>query len=67
MQDFHLEILFGNFGLPFKESHFPEKISVRGVKIKLHMVCEHFDIDVKEITVQHKAPYVRISPCLRNC
>ena len=28
----------------------------------LRTMCEHFDIDVKEITVQCKAPY-DISPC----
>ena len=32
---FHSEIPFRNFGLPFKKSHFPEKISVRGDKINL--------------------------------
>ena len=32
---FHSEIPFGNFGLPFKKSRFPEKISVRGDKINL--------------------------------
>ena len=31
---FHSEIPFGNFGLPFKKPRFPEKISVRGDKIK---------------------------------
>ena len=31
----HSEILFGNFGLPFKKSRFPEKISHRGDKINL--------------------------------
>ena len=35
MHIFHLEIPFGNVGLPFKKSRFPEKISVRGVKITL--------------------------------
>ena len=32
---FRSEIPFGNFGLPFKKSRFPEKISVRGDKIHL--------------------------------
>ena len=32
---FHSEIPFGNFGLPFKKSRFPEKISVQGDKINL--------------------------------
>ena len=32
---FRSEIPFGNFGLPFKKSRFPEKISVRGDKIYL--------------------------------
>ena len=30
---FHSKIPFGNFGLPFKKSSFPKKISVRGDKI----------------------------------
>ena len=30
---FHSKIPFGNFGLPFKKSRFPEKISVRGDRI----------------------------------
>ena len=32
---FHSEIPFGNFGLPFKKSRFPERISVLGDKINL--------------------------------
>ena len=32
---FRSEIPFGNFGLPFKKSRFPEKISVWGDKINL--------------------------------
>ena len=32
---FHLEILFGNFGLPLKKYCFPEKISVQEDKINL--------------------------------
>ena len=32
---FHSEIPFGNFGLPFQKSRFPEKIFVWGDKINL--------------------------------
>ena len=35
---FHLEIPFGNFGLPFKKSRFPEKISVPGRRTKALLV-----------------------------
>ena len=35
MDIFYSEIPFENFGLPFKKSHFPDKISVWGDKIHL--------------------------------
>ena len=35
MHIFLLEIPFGNFGLPFKKSRFPEKMYVRDDKIDL--------------------------------
>ena len=46
-------ILFGNFGLPFKKSHFPEKISIQRDKIYLSIyipskISELFGLNGKQ-------------------
>ena len=58
----HSEIPFGNFGLPFKKSRFPEKISV------LHFICISFTFHPKfpDFWVNSKQPLCRKEVCGRK-